>query len=127
MKKLTPVIFVEAIEPCLAFWEELGFTIAIEVPHGGALGFVALAKGPVEVMYQTRASLEDDLPMLARGTFSRAGGLLYVHVADLDEIERRLEEADTVFDERTTFYGAREIGVRAPCGTVVVFAEMTAT
>jgi len=27
MKKLTPVLFVEAIEPCLPFWtERLGFT-----------------------------------------------------------------------------------------------------
>lgn len=127
MKKLTPVIFVEAIEPCLDFWQRLGFTIAIEVPHGDALGFVALARGPAEVMYQTRGSLEDDLPMLAGGAFERSGGTLYVQVDDLDATKRRLVDADTVFDERTTFYGAREIGVRAPCGTVVVFAEMTAT
>jgi hypothetical protein len=28
-----------------------------------------------------------------------------------------------VFDERTTFYGAREICVRDPAGNVVVFAQ----
>ena len=113
MRKLTPVIFVEAIEPCLDFWRRLDFEIAIEVPHGDVLGFVALARGPAEVMYQTRASLADDLPMIAEQAYDRGGGLLYVQVSDLDDVARPLADAPSVFAERTTFYGAREIGVRA--------------
>ena len=44
----------------------------------------------------------------------------------LDEVASRLEGAEGVvhlFPERQTFYGSREIGIRTPCGTHVVFAE----
>ena len=54
VKKITPVLLVDAIEPILPFWiDRLGFTKAIEVPDGNKLGFVDLQKGSVEVMYQT--------------------------------------------------------------------------
>jgi len=125
MKSLTPVIFVEEIEPCLEFWNMLGFEKTMEVPEGegGAAGFVALERDSVVVMYQTRAGLLDDLPVLASSDLSKDGIMLYVKVGDLEDVNRRLRGARLLFPERTTFYGAREIGARAPCGTVVVFAE----
>lgn len=123
MLKLTPVIYVEEVEPCLAFWtERLGFDRTIEVPEGNRLGFAAVQSGTVEVMYQSRASVEGDVPPLAEGPFHKSG-VLFVQVEDLNEVMRRLEGVEVVVPERTTFYGAREYGVRAPCGTVVVFAE----
>src|SRR6202171_1645902 len=62
MKKLTPVISVDQIEPSLPFWiERLGFQKTAEVPEKDKLGFVILIKGSVEVMYQTRASVAKDL------------------------------------------------------------------
>ncbi len=125
MKKLTPIIIVEEIEPCLGFWvERLGFAKTIEVPHGDALGFAAVESGAVEVMYQSRASVAADVPALAEGALDRSGAL-FIEVESLDEVLPKLEGVEVVVPERTTFYGAREIFVRAPCGTVVGFAEMT--
>lgn len=125
MKKLSPVIFVEEIEPCLGFWvERLGFSKTVEVPHGDGLGFAAVASGAVEVMYQSRASIAEDIPALAEGPFARSGAL-FIEVESLDAILPQLEGLEVVVPERTTFYGAREIFVRAPCGTVVGLAEMT--
>jgi uncharacterized glyoxalase superfamily protein PhnB len=125
MKKLTPIIFVEAVEPCLGFWtDRLGFAKTMEVPHGETLGFAAVESGNVEVMYQSRASLEADVPELVEGPFARSGAL-FIEVESLDAILPQLEGAEVVVPERTTFYGAREIWVRAPCGTVVGLAEMT--
>jgi uncharacterized glyoxalase superfamily protein PhnB len=125
MKKLTPVIFVEAVEPCIAFWiDRLGFEKTAEVPEGDRLGFAAVSAGNVEVMYQSRASVAKDIPTLAEGPFHKSGGL-FIEVSDLDAIKVKLEGAELIFPERTTFYGAREIAVRAPCGTAVIFAEMT--
>jgi uncharacterized glyoxalase superfamily protein PhnB len=125
MKKLTPIIIVEEIEPCLGFWvERLGFAKTIEVPDGDALGFAAVESGAVEVMYQSRASVAADVPALAEGALDRSGAL-FIEVESLDEILPKLEGVEVVVPERTTFYGAREIFVRAPCGTVVGFAEMT--
>ena len=65
VKKVTPLLFVEEIEPCLSFWEKVGFTRGPEVPHGDKLGFVILQKDDVEIMYQTRASVAADIPPLA--------------------------------------------------------------
>jgi len=125
VKKLSPVIFVEEIEPCLAFWvERLGFEKTIEVPEGDRLGFAAVLSGNVEIMYQSRASVANDIPTLAEGPFDKSGAL-FIEVADLDSIKSKLEGVAMIFAERRTFYGAREIGVRAPCGTAVIFAEMS--
>ncbi len=57
MKSLTPVITVERIEPCLGFWEAVGFERTMEVPGDDGFGFAAVSQGGVEVMYQTDASL----------------------------------------------------------------------
>jgi uncharacterized glyoxalase superfamily protein PhnB len=126
MKRLTPVIFVEEVEPCLEFWvDRLGFERTMEVPGGDRLGFAAAQKGRVEVMYQSRASLANDVPAFAEGAFERSGITLYVEVSDLNDVASRLKGVEVIVPERKTFYGAREIGVRAPCGTAVMFAEMT--
>jgi len=126
MKKVTPILVVDAIEPCLAFWtERLGFTVNAEVPEGDRLGFVILQRDGVEVMYQTRSGIAADVPSVAAsGAGSRT--LLFIEVSDVDDVARRLEGVEVVVPMRTTFYGAREIFVRAPCGTVVGFAEFGA-
>ena len=124
MKKLTPVIMVEAIEPCLPFWERLGFTKMAEVPEGDRLGFVILAKDAVEVMYQTHESVEKD----AAGLVPRArghGAALFIEVSDVESVERALKGVDVVVPRRKTFYGMDEIGVREPGGHVVMFAQPT--
>ena len=64
--QLTPVLFVETIEPCLDFWEKgLGFKRLGEVPGEAGLVFVMLGNDAAQVMYQTHKSLVDDLPELA--------------------------------------------------------------
>jgi hypothetical protein len=124
MKKLTPVLFVESIEPCLPFWvDRLGFERRVEIPAGDTLGFVILVKGAVEVMLQSRASVASDVPALAEGQFSATGIGLYLEVDDLAPIRDAVRGFEVVIPERRTFYGAQEIGVRAPGGFVVVFAK----
>ncbi|HKK08651.1 MAG TPA: VOC family protein [Gemmatimonadota bacterium] len=122
MKKLTPVLLVEAIEPCLAFWtERLGFEVTGSVPEGEALGFAMLRRDAVEIMYQTRASMAGDVPALADRP--AGGAFLFVEVDDIDAVEAALEGVETVVPRRTTFYGATEVSVLEPGGNVVTFAE----
>lgn len=126
MKKLTPVLFVEEIEPCLPFWvERLGFQKTVEVPEGAKLGFVLLTKDSVEIMYQSHTSAEKDVPGLVKWPVSPTT-FLYVEVTGLDDILPRLKGVPVAVAERKTFYGAREFGVREPGGNVVVFAEIAA-
>ncbi len=119
MKKLTPVLFVQEIEPCLEFWTNLGFERKVEVPDGDKLGFVLLTKDDVEVMYQSRASLRNDIPAMADMPSCTA---LYVEVSNLDAVAKVVARAPVVFPRRRTFYGADEIGVREPGGNAVTFA-----
>ena len=124
MKKLTPVLFIDTIEPALAFWlDRLGFELTMQVPYGEGpeLGFVGMQNGSVEIMLQTHASVRDDLPQLADEP-NRA--TLFVEVEDIDAIEKALEGADIVVPRRKTFYGATEIGVRVPGDHVVIFAQV---
>jgi uncharacterized glyoxalase superfamily protein PhnB len=53
--KLSPVLVVDAVEPCLAFWtERLGFRQANAVPGAdGRLVFASAECDAVEVMYQS--------------------------------------------------------------------------
>jgi uncharacterized glyoxalase superfamily protein PhnB len=121
-KKLTPILVVEAIEPALPFWtERLGFARTAEVPEGDRLGFVILARDGIEVMYQTRASIGNDVPSMldvpARGT------VLFIEVDDIGAIETAMQGVEVVVPRRRTFYGADELFVREPGGHVVGFAQ----
>jgi hypothetical protein len=124
IRKLTPVIMVEAIEPCIPFWERVGFVKTAEVPEGGRLGFVILAKDGVEVMYQSYESVEKDAPGLVPSAHGTAAGF-FIEVSDIESIERSLHGLEIVVPRRKTFYGMDEIGVREPGGHVVMFAQPT--
>jgi len=124
MKKVTAVLLVEEIEPCLNFWvDRLGFTKTAEVPDGNKLAFVMLQKGATEVMYQTFASVEKDNAQLAKD-MRKGPTFLYVEVDDLDAVIAALRGVPVVMPVRTTFYGAKEIGVKDPAGHFVTFAQM---
>lgn len=128
MHKITPLITVESIEPCLPFWtEKLGFDVPVTVPHEGAIGFAILKKGDVELMYQTRASIDADLgesgaPAGLAREMASGTSTLFVEVASLDEVIEALSDTEVLVPRRQTFYGMDEIFVRPPCGTVVGFA-----
>lgn len=121
-KKLTPVLYVEKIEPCLEFWVgRLGFEKTAEVPEAEALGFVILQRDGIEVMLQSYASVEKDVPAFGKEA-RRSTNFLFVEVTDFEDVLRRVEGMEVVVPQRKTFYGATEIGVREPGGHVVVFA-----
>jgi uncharacterized glyoxalase superfamily protein PhnB len=123
MQSLTPILLVDSIEPCLNFWMRLGFEVTVQVPEGDAIGFVILKNGPVEVMYQTRASVAKDVPSM---TEFPSSSILYIHVTNLDEIIAAVAGAPVLIPRRTTFYGATEYAVREPGGNAVSFSETSA-
>jgi uncharacterized glyoxalase superfamily protein PhnB len=124
IRKSTPVLIVEAIEPSLPFWQErLGFERPVEVPDGERLGFVILTNGSVEVMYQTRALLAQD-SVAHSSAFHNDKTLLFVEVSDIDALAAALQGFEIVRPRRETFYGSTEIGYREPGGHFVTFAQM---
>ena len=125
LKQLTPVLIVEAIEPCLGFWTGgLGLAPVHQVPGpNGKLMFASVEKEGVEVMYQTRASVLEDHPAMAAELGGRSI-VLFIQVDDLDAVVQAVAGAPVVKPRHKTFYGSEEIYVREPGGHTVGFAQM---
>jgi uncharacterized glyoxalase superfamily protein PhnB len=126
VKKLTPVLFVEDVDPCVKFWvERLGFEKTIDVPDGNKLAFAMLQKSNVELMYQSYASSDKDVDAISQSV-RKGPTFLYVEVESLDDTIAAVKGAEVVMPVRTTFYGAREIGIKDPAGHFITFAEFGA-
>jgi uncharacterized glyoxalase superfamily protein PhnB len=126
IKKITPVLFVEEVEPCVKFWvEQLGFQKTAEVPDGNKLAFVMLQRGNLELMYQSYVSADKDVGAISKAV-RKGPTFLYVEVDNLDETITATKGAEVIMPVRTTFYGAREIGIKDPAGHFVTFAQFGA-
>jgi uncharacterized glyoxalase superfamily protein PhnB len=122
--KITPILFVDAIEPCLPFWvESLGMAKIVEVPEGDRLGFVMLQKDGAELMLQTHESAAKDAPEL---TGKAQSSIIYVEVEDFPALLGQVKGLEVLLPVRDTFYGMREIAVREPGGNAVCFAARVA-
>ena len=120
--KITPILFVDAIEPSLEFWVgRLKFEKIAEVPEGNQLGFVILKKGDSEIMLQTRESMKKDASAASQAMLSMTS-CLYIEVDNFAEALDRIQGAEVLVPQRDTFYGMREIFVREPQGQIVGFA-----
>ncbi|HEY4321047.1 MAG TPA: VOC family protein [Gemmatimonadales bacterium] len=124
IESLTPVLVVDEVEPCIAFWVNgLGFVQENAVPGAdGKLVFASVKRDSVEVMYQTRASVVADTPSMA----NYLGGhpvVLFLTVDDIDAVEQAVTGAPVFKPRHDTFYGSIEIYVREPGGHVVGFAQ----
>jgi uncharacterized glyoxalase superfamily protein PhnB len=125
--RLTPVLVVDGVEPCVAFWTgRLGFTAENQVPgDDGKLVFASVKKGDIEVMYQTRASVIEERPESASELVGHSTAL-FITTDDLDAVEKAIAGAPVVSPRHTTFYGSTEIYVREPGGNTVGFAQFGA-
>jgi uncharacterized glyoxalase superfamily protein PhnB len=124
VKRITAVLFVQEVEPCVKFWiERLGFEKTAEVPDGDKLAFVMLQKGRVELMYQSYASADKDIGTTISQVARKGPTFLYVEVDNLDETINAVNGTEVVMPKRKTFYGSTEIGIKDPAGHYVTFAE----
>jgi uncharacterized glyoxalase superfamily protein PhnB len=126
VKRITPVLFVEDVEPCVRFWvDRMGFQKTAEVPDGSKLAFAMLQKGSVELMYQSYASADKDVSTVSQ-VVRKGPTFLYVKVDSLDQAIAAVKGAEIVMPVRETFYGSKEIGIKDPAGHIVTFAEFQA-
>jgi catechol 2,3-dioxygenase-like lactoylglutathione lyase family enzyme len=121
--KLTPVLFVDRVAPCLPFWtDRLGFAKVAEVPGPDGLPQFALLVGHgVEVMYQTWAALAAEAPQAAAAPRGHSVAL-FIEVPDIEAVDQALAGIPRVVGRHQTFYGMDEFTVREPSGALVSFA-----
>jgi hypothetical protein len=123
LQKLTTLLVVEAIEPCLPSWQKLGYEITVRVPAEGPLAFAILVSSAGELMLQTRVSLAEDLPAVAA---KEPTHLLYGDVASLATASKSLADARVLVPLRKTFYGADEIWFELENGAILGLAQHAA-
>lgn len=119
VSSVTPILMVDAIEPCLPFWQAIGFAPVMTVPEAEPFDFAILMRGTIEVMLQTRRSAAGDTPAVAQAV---QASVLYLHVAELAPVMAALRDAPVAVERRTTFYGTDEIFLRDPSGNIIGFA-----
>lgn len=121
---LAPVLIVDSVEPCIAFWvDRFGLAAKNQVPGpDGKLVFASVERDGIEIMYQTKASVLEERPAAASELAGHSTALFFT-VDDLAAVERAVAGAPVVKPRHETFYGSTEIYVREPGGNTVGFAQ----
>lgn len=121
--KLTPNLMVEDVDRTVDFYRDvLGFTLAATAPEERPFNWAMVAAGDAQLMFQSRASLGDEVPALRD---RRIGGALtlYVEVEDVEGLYGRIkDQLPIVVDMHDTFYGAREFAAQDCNGYILSFA-----
>jgi hypothetical protein len=120
LDKLTPLLVVDHIEPCLPDWKALGYELTVRVPDEGPLDFVILTAPKGDLMFQTKRSLAEDLPTVAA---RKPKTVLYADVGSLSAAREAVSGAEVLVPERKTFYGATESWVVLTDGTILGLAQ----
>ena len=107
----------------IAFYKILGFDLTMTVPEEGSdFVWAMMVKGSVTFMFQTFASLGDDLPEISR----QNGGslLLYINLKNIAEFFEVIKDKVQILKGLDkTFYGATEFSILDNNGYVLTFAE----
>ena len=123
MESISPNIFVKNIDETIKFYELLDFQLTMKVPEqGGGLVWAMMTCGKVNFMFQTFASLGDDLPEISR----QDGGslLLYIQIKGIRQYHDRIKDrVDILKGLEKTFYGATEFSIQDINGHILTFAE----
>lgn len=124
LNKLTPNMMVEDVNATVAFYRDvLGFNLVMTVPDSGRFDWALVKRDEVEVMFQARASLSEELPLFDGQPI---GGVLtfYIDMEGVDELYETLRPRVTVVkDLDATFYGTREFSIQDCNGFILTFAE----
>ncbi len=125
MKRLTPNMMVEDIDRAVEFYiETLGFEIVLKVSdEDGCCQWAMLARDGIEFMFQTRASISKEFPILEEEDI---GGSLcfFILVEDIQGLYAGLKDRVSLVKElHTTFYGTQEFAIQDPDGYILAFAE----
>jgi uncharacterized glyoxalase superfamily protein PhnB len=123
MESLSPNIFVEDMNETIDFYRSIGFQTIMTVPETGSeFVWAMMVNGEVPFMFQTFASLGEELPDINRG---KGGSLLfYIKLKKIREFFELIKDKVTVLKGlETTFYGATEFSILDNNNYVLTFAE----
>ena len=115
---------VEDVARTLAFYRDtLGFEVLTTLPEQEPFAFAIVQRDGVELMFQSRASLSDNVPALT-GVPIGASQTFYIEVTGIRNLYETLrDKVEIVVDFHDTFYGTQEFYFRDVNGYVLSFSE----
>jgi lactoylglutathione lyase len=119
-----PVVYASDVERAARFWELLGFSRHFQLPAEGEPGYVGLRSDASEAeVAVTSVEWAMDRYGLSMGDGARFE--MYVYVADLDGMVRRLADADVPIlrDPEDIPWGERIATVADPEGNPVALCQ----
>jgi uncharacterized glyoxalase superfamily protein PhnB len=133
-KKLTTNMMVEDVNRTVEFYRDvLGLEFVMGVPENSqeviiarpqdrALAFVIMKAGDVQMMFQAKPSLVEEIP--AFDSLSIGGSLtFYIEVEDIEALHAKLRGKVTIVKGiQSKFYGKREFSIRDCNGYILTFA-----
>ena len=123
MESLSPNIFVDSMNETIGFYESIGFKKVMTVPEQGEdILWAMMTNGGVTVMFQTFASLGEELPEIGR---KNGGSLLfYIKLKNIRQFFEEIKDKVKVLKGlEVTFYGATEFSILDNNHYVLTFAE----
>ncbi len=123
MESLSPNIFVDNMNETIEFYQSIGFQVVMTVPEASEDPIWAmLTNGGVTVMFQTFASLAEQLPEISR---NNGGSLLfYIKLKNIRAFFEEIKDKVKVLKGlEATFYGATEFSIVDNNNYVLTFAE----
>ena len=125
INRSTPILHVKNVEPSLKFWtERFGFKVTIQVPEGDHIGFAALEKGNVELMFQTYQGMQIDANNPLAKAVDQGPSFIFMEVPSINGVIDALKGAEIVQGLHETFYGAKEVVAKEPGGHFVIFSQL---
>lgn len=123
-ESLAPNVIVDDANKAVEFYTNLlGFRLVASVPETGTFNWAMVQRDGVVIMFQTLASIQEDLPSL-RIEKKGSLGTFFIRVANLEEYYKQLKGTVEIADDfRTTFYGMKEFTVKDLNGYFLTFAE----
>jgi hypothetical protein len=122
VKSVSPVLFVDHVEPTRDFFIKAGFDVMFDVPEGDHLGFVGLHREGVQVMVETRGNA-NEIPRMQALTRESRRAVVFIEVDDLEAVIAALGGERIVAERHTTFYKADELTYEEPGGNLITFAK----
>ena len=119
---ITPVLFVDRVEPTRDFFQKAGFEVMFDIPEGDHLGFAGLQRDGLQVMIETRGNANEDVKMQELTRESRRA-VVFIEVDDLDELIQAMQGAKVLVERHQTFYKSDELTYEEPGGHLVTFAK----
>ena len=97
--------------------------VLMKLPEDKALIYALMKFGNIEVMFQAKESLSEDIPIFKNMNIG-ASSTLYFEVDNVEELYNQLKDKVTVVKElHTTWYGMQEFYIKDCNGYILGFSQ----